>query len=427
MFFFLVAALLPTIAHATDILDMMPSGLACGANSTTNCDENPENGLFAGIACKVMKVFNSGVVPLYCNMIFSSYFQSALGAALTLYTVFVGFAYVTHMVPMKTSHAITKVIKAAAVYGILMNSDLFFSMVYSTIIETTDALVRAMVSAQSGGGAQSFFEYVDQAMYKVFDGVFYSEANNESGATTQQPDFRMFLLGMAMMHLTGDLFGGIFFAVTIGWILSYFSIMVRYLLAFMSMVFVIMLGPIFIPTILFEKTKYMFEEWIKMLVCFMVQVVLVVAYLLMVEGFFTDFYNQIKSVIENQNTKIEEVDNKRIVNFGDGVGVDRVVNDYGANMKSAEKYINDSGMSSDKIPEFVFNMMLMMVMVVLSMMFMKQVPSLAVLVTGQFRFIQFFQGSNFSGKNTELADLFGQKHKATKENPLDNFLSDMIR
>jgi hypothetical protein len=176
--------------------------------------------------------------------------------------------------------------------------------------------------------------------------------------------------------------------------LAYISIVVRYLLALVVLNFLLMLGPIFLPTILFERSKFLGDEWIKMLVSYMIQIVVVIGFVLMVEDTFEEFTDLIKTGI---NETILDEDYEY---FGKDIGNDvtAVEKKYGITVATAEKYVvNNPNMSEqfatkeDFIKWFLLQLIMMALVSFLTLVFMKDyVPLIATALGGNLKFVSIF-------------------------------------
>ncbi len=394
-------------------------GAGCTASAyDTPCSEDPQTGIFSSIACRVMKSFNEGVVPLYCNIVSNPDYLAAIDAAMMIYVILLGFTFLFGMTPMTTGNLIAKLLKAIIIYTVVINADLYYSLIYNTVLQTPQDVVKVMLNSSTGGeagqGSQNFFQYVDKAMSKVINEVFYQQADPGNDVTYSKSGLKIFVIGLALWQLGGDLVGGIFYTVTIGWVVAYFSIMIRYLLAMLSLMFLLMLGPIFIPTMLFDRLKYMGEEWMFMMINFILQIVLVVAFVLMVQGFFIQFYDMIKGGLEK--TTMTQGTKETLVTFNNNgsqadTGAHKVVERKTMTTKDAEQLFSQSfgGDYKQKLPEMVFKLLEMLVIVLCSMLFLNAVPSLAAMLTGRPNTIRIFAGQQFGSRDkTSQANLLGQ-------------------
>lgn len=421
LFLALVAVLLPGVADAnTGIGNLMQfpsscSGLGVG-QAQQNCPEFDSSGkIFTPIACKVMSTLNAAVFPLYCGIVNNPEFQGALSALFTMFMAFLAIAYITGIAPNTKGHVVGKMIRFSVVFAFVVNSDLFLNVIYGLIVTIPDEGVRVVLSA-SGSGASNFFEYVDEGMFNVIDFMTEGRTSEASGATKPSMGMSMMVVGLAIWKLVpgGDYIAGIFMGVLAGWLVAYLMVMVRYLLAMMVLVFLTILGPLLMPTLLFEKLKFVGEEWIKMISSFIIQMIIVVLFVVMVEGFFTDFVKMIEGgfkefVVEGG----VERNTATVVNPGDpDTGEGRVVETPARytplTTEEAENVIGQMGYT---VPEFFFKMLVMAVIVFLTFSFMQEVPAMAGFLAANPKFVKIMrlQGGNRGGIGDDKAPLFLQK------------------
>lgn len=392
----------------------------CGGSSSSSADSSADSssdsgsgiGIFQPIACKVIGTFNKTIVPIYCSIISNADYLMAVNAAMMLYMIFLGISFISGIKPIRMGEMMKAILKAVFVYTFAVNADVFFSIVYNMVLETPHAAVRiilqssANTTSSDGGTNGDFFQYVDQAMGKILSSITSPNTGDTTGASYKSTDLKIFMMGAAIWQLGGDMIGGLFFSVIAGWIFSYFSIMISYLHAMLAMMFTLMLGPFFIPTLLFEKTRYLFEEWIRMLVGYMFEIVLVVAFIIMVQSFFIDFYSQIKNAVESTASMsksakqyVEAYDrgaDGKDTNGGAYTVSTRMGNggtqllplakgrwgfkdEMGYTPEEADKYFTQAfgGSYKEKFPALAFNLLVTMAILLMSIRFMKLVPHIA--------------------------------------------------
>ncbi|PIR32840.1 MAG: hypothetical protein COV36_03420 [Alphaproteobacteria bacterium CG11_big_fil_rev_8_21_14_0_20_44_7] len=404
--FLLIIGFLPDAAYAA-ITDFTVNPGSCGNPEAFNieCSSSPDAGLFTSIACKVMKTFNAGIIPLYCNIVGNPIYQNMLNGFLTLYVLFWVFSYLFGLSQTNTGNAMIRLLKVMIIYAFVSDPELFFGLLYQTIMNVPQHMVEIILSDT---GSETFYEYVDKGMFEVFNNVLRPEVVDESGATKQSIDLRLFEFGIAVWKLLpgGSFVATMFISVVSGWLAAYLSIMIRYLLALMTIVFLLMLTPLFLPTLLFEKTAFVGEEWIRMLSSFMLQIVIVVAYVIMVEVFFVEFLDLIKFGFNE--IVIDRSYNEYIVPYGknaDGEFVSKIENAMGGvNLQGAEKYITDISYGGDPkefIPWFIFQMLVMLIIVFLTFSFMKRVPAFAGYLAGNPKFVRLMGGQGFAQRGSE--------------------------
>ena len=405
----------PTLAHADIFAQFSQNavggcGVAGGFNMQCSADFK-DGGLFSVISCKVLKVFNAGVVPLYCGIVQSPAYISALHAFMAIFVIVWGISFLIGTVPTTTGTAITNLLKMIFVYMFCVNTDIFFNFLYISVISAPSELIGIILQSS---GSNDFYSYVDKNFSKMFQEVFYPPL--QPGATEQKLDFRLFMLGIAVGKLVpgGGFITALFFMVISGWLMTYINVMVRYLIATLGIIFLLMLTPIFLPAKLFKALDFLFEEWVKMIISFILQIVVVVTFLVMVEPFFVDFMDLIKlgfnQIILENGTQQALVGQGQTVN---GSVVEAVYEKTGKTIATAEKYVTQldyKGNKDEFVPWFVFMLLTMSVVIYLTYEFMKEVPRFAGLIAGNPKTTALFQGAGSSDFGVS-GNAVGMKHE----------------
>lgn len=403
--FLLILLLVPAAAHA-DIFGQFsynPGG--CGANNgfDIECSKDYSKGLFSAISCKVLTAFSNGVIPMYCNIVTSPEYLSAIHATMTLFVIFWGISFVIGAVPTTTGTAFVNLIKMVFIYFFSTNVGVFFDFFYVTILSIPSEIV-GIVLRGAGNGEQDFFVYVDRFFFEIFNQVF--RPSLADGSTAQKVDIRLFALGIAVGKLVpgGGIITALFYSVISGWLMAYLNIMVRYLLAIMALIFLLMLTPIFLPAKLFKSLQYVTDEWQKMIVSFIIQIVVVVLFLIMIEPFFVDFLDLVK--LGFNEIVLEKGSDSSLVSQGRTIGgelVEAVYKSTGVTVASAKEYVtklNYTGDPKEFVPWFVWKLLTATVVIYLTYKFMKNVPRFATLIAGNPKFANLMQSVSDSDFGT---------------------------
>lgn len=435
MLLLLVLMAVPTLAHAAGtggIFDFIGSGsIGCtGASSGQSCSMD-EKKLFTSIACKVMKTVDTAIIPIFCNIINNPSYRMFLDGAMTLYVVIYGVNFVSGITPVKLGVIVIAIIKATLIYALMTNADFFFSFVYSTILQTPQELVKSLLSAH-GSGAQSIFEHVDEGMYKIFEEITQPQLDPEDRQTYMAKEMTIVAFAIGLKHLMpgGNSIYGLFMFVVMGWMMSYLSIIVRYLLSYMALVFLLMLSPIFIPSLLFKPTREaLFNEWAKMMFSFMIELVVVVAFILMIEKFYLEFYDMLKKSFGSGGggggsavgagggggggLQLTEGDTRYIRTYNAGIDEDYVKEETVRGLKDPVKDLNKAGYTGDATQisaQAMIDLVTMAVIVFLSSIFLRYIPQFAGMLAGQFNYNKMFGGVPFSqkGSSANRVNLYGQ-------------------
>ncbi len=413
--FFIALLFVPTLAHAEIFTQFSSNPGGCGTEGgfTLNCSVDYKAGLFTAISCKVLTVFNNGIVPLYCNIVTSAEYLSAIHAAMALFIIIWGITFIIGTVPTTTGAAMVNLLKMSFIYAFATNSDIFFNFFYVSILTIPAEIVGIIL--ESAKGETEFYVYVDQHFTKMFETMFMPELEN--GSSMKTVDVRLFVLGYAVGKLVpgGGFITGLFFTVIAGWLMTYVIIMVRYLLAIMGLIFLLMLTPIFLPAKLFKAMEFLTDEWQKMIISFILQIIVVVVYLIMIEPFFIDFMDLIK--LGFNELVLEKGYEEQLISQGqtvDGGAVDAIYKSHGVTVATAEKYVTKLGYDGKDpfVPWFMFKLLVATVVIYLSYQFMKEVPRFASLIAGNPKFANLMQSLTDSDFGTGSRS-HGMAHEKT--------------
>ena len=413
--------LVPTLAHADIFAQLSQNGAqGCGLSTgfAMQCSTDYKDGLFSAISCKVLTAFNKAVVPMYCHIVTSNEYIAAIHAAMALFVIIWGVTFIIGNVPTTSGSAMVNALKVGFIYFFCTNTDVFFNFLYPSVLAAPSQIVGIILSS-TGDGSKDFYGHVDAQFTEIFKNMFFPDL--QDGSSGKKLDIRLFVLGIAVGKLVpgGSFITLLFFSVISGWLMAYVNIMVRYLVAILGLVFLLMLTPIFLPAKLFKAMEFLTDEWIKMITSFILQIIVVVTFLVMVEPFFNDFMELIK--LGFNNIVLENGTVKEIVHQGStmsGAGVDAVYTKSGPTMATAEKYVTQldyKGNKDEFVPWFVYMLMQASVIIFLTYKFMQEVPVFATLIAGNPRFVRLFQ-TNYDSSFGTVQKPIGFAHEKQAEN-----------
>jgi type IV secretory pathway VirB6-like protein len=416
----LIILLTPSAAEAFFNLNLSGLG-ACGASGISSSCTGSQDKLFASIACKVMSMIDRAVIPLYCSIIYNPAYSNAVNAAMVLYVVIAGISYTFGLSRVSVGDLSVRLIKVSLVYALVSNASFFFSFIYTNVMQTPQQLVLAVLNA-TGSGSSNFFEHLDKSMYKIFTEVFGSNlpAKEQSNQMVSTMKIATFAIVLKEMVPGGNSLAAIFMFVVGMWLVSYLQIAIRYLFAYLGIVFLLMLAPIFIPCFLFKSLKYMWEEWIKMMLTWIIEIILVVAFLLLVENFYTDFYDLLKKAFNSSNITTEQTTYLKPYNDKSGKLV--VAEEmYQRQTKGLDQFVSSLGYGSntDAVAEIWVQIITMGLVVFLAVNFLGYITTLAQTLTGGYTYLKVMggdgQNTRNSGSRNELFST-GQRNNAENEN-----------
>jgi type IV secretory pathway VirB6-like protein len=279
---------------------------------------NPDNKpavehIFSSVICSYVTILNDVLGKVYCALQFS--LQDLVGIVITLYVVIFGAQILMGTTRLTSKEMLIRLGKLALVWTFISQSNYAIDLIFIFFIDAANTgLLWAMESLQdvasylnssnprfgdldlvlpvmpnTGGvsGTMPLYLYVDELIYKAVIGPF-TEARSE-----------LLTFFAVMAFVMPPLFG-----LAVYWMWATFSILVRTLIAFMmsisAVAFLVCLSPIFLSFMLFTVTYQFFDQWLKYLTSFTLQVVIVfacVALWIMAMTNFIGFFNQLSDVL----------------------------------------------------------------------------------------------------------------------------------
>lgn len=176
-------------------------------------------------------------------------------ALLVLYIIFFGFAFIMGFAAISQKDLIIRVVKIGVVLQLISPGswEFFNNTLFSFFINGTDELIRLATFVSCGGDTgmpcPPVFSFID----KMFDLLFLDKA------------IWMKVLAILFISPIGFVLGILLIIGMFYFLLGIISAITEYLMAIIAVAALVLLGPIFIPFILFSQTRGMFDTWLKMM------------------------------------------------------------------------------------------------------------------------------------------------------------------
>ena len=272
-------------AKAADEKSESSDGSSSGTGSATELDEYL---LEANIISRVVDKVKSKVIgtegdwgavqSMFDGMVKDDAYTAAIGAMFTLALTFYGIGVSTGIIQVTLGDAVIRVIKIAVIAFIASNWDLFYQYIASFFINGTDELIKYFLESfrtinelqggqTSPGDDDLLFGDLDKFTSTIFSihmsaivGGLFSVFGVK---TSPYALVYALVLIMSLMYL----FNSIMKVVTI------------YCLSIFAKALLFALAPIFLSFMLFNQTKQLFDAWVKQLVNYSLQPVIVTAFL----------------------------------------------------------------------------------------------------------------------------------------------------
>ena len=263
-----------------DIQSLLSGASGSGAATGGQCDQ------YHGLTNKVvlcMRYTIDQAALVFFNEVFPI-FANGVTAVLTIAVVVFGVMITAGMLERPSRDGMVFLVKIAAAGFTVTQIPYLYSMVMSVM----DGLVAAVTQFAASGFPAQHCEYLAttwdrvDCMLDVLIGFEYID-NGTALSGTPLPSLSKGILGFLFMSLGASVVGAVIALVGLYVVLSLVFGIVRaiflYITAVIGMVFIAIIGPMFIPLILFTGTRQYFDAYIKIIISFLLQVTIVFAYL----------------------------------------------------------------------------------------------------------------------------------------------------
>lgn len=218
-------------------------------------------------------------VQIFNNIIRSgSPYSRAVTIVLVLYMAIYGIMFMSNMVEINATDIVSRLFKVGVVLVMMTENayDFFNKYLFELFTDGAENLLKVVTDPYCGtssSGQINFFAFIDNVISDFIDGKSYLAIRILSLLFT-------FPIGWICFYILLICMIRYFFAII--------KAMLAYMFAFTAIGFLISMGPIFIVLILFEQTRDFFNNWLKMLMMFALQPVVMFASIFIVSIFIAD-------------------------------------------------------------------------------------------------------------------------------------------
>jgi TrbL/VirB6 plasmid conjugal transfer protein len=225
------------------------------------------------------------------------YFDKMYSYFLTALNLFLTFGIIIYGVMLTTGSLVDDVKRDSMVVLLKVGFVVFFAgnleMIYFWVINMMDGLIDLYFQFSSSmdegkcsdaGEGYGPFKRLDC----LLDLVVGLKSSSYQGSTSGKISgdgvgrgFINFFFKAGISSGIGMMIAGVGFFIVYTLVFTVIKITFMYLMAIISISFLVMLGPIFIPLVMFNRTKEYFDPWVKLIVSFALQPVIMFAYVAM--------------------------------------------------------------------------------------------------------------------------------------------------
>jgi type IV secretion system protein VirB6 len=209
-------------------------------------------------------------------------FFTYIKAMLILYIILYGMMFLMGMVKITQTDLVIRVIKIGIVAG-LMNDrtfEFFNTYVFDFVTGFSDEIVANMSGYSMFSGNTEIsnpFVFLREVMTKIF----------------LSSTFAAQIMALLSMGFNGIFYFIIVFLCLCIVVVVTFKAIAVYMMAFMAITVLIGIAPLFLTFILFERTWYLFDNWVKFTIRYMLEPVIVLAGIIILTQLFTIYLDYV--------------------------------------------------------------------------------------------------------------------------------------
>jgi len=253
--------------------------------------------IFSQVVCDFVTIINNVLGQVYCGIQYS--LTPILAILLTLYIAIFGVQILMGTAQLTAKEMVIRLLKIAGVWVFATQSTWGLSIMFQFLLAAAGqasmwvinyihpSIDCANADAINGANIMTLYQYLDCLVYAAIAGPFTTANDKVIG---------FFIILMFF-------FPSIFTLIVI-WTLNTLMMLARtivyFLLCLSAIAFLIALSPIFLSFMLFQSTAYFFEDWLKHLISYTLQIVIVFAIIslwIATMSYFGGFFDELSNLI----------------------------------------------------------------------------------------------------------------------------------
>ncbi|MCC7259437.1 MAG: type IV secretion system protein, partial [Alphaproteobacteria bacterium] len=220
--------------------------------------------IFSYTVCNVEQILGEVFGEMWCAV--SEAAMGPVAAVLVLYVAITGLMLTLGMIELTGAEIAKHVVKIGLVWVFVTNPDYALGIVYRFYMFVLKDGIDIVFTGTNPAGVNSttdVMHHLDIAAEKIFGGP------EDEGIT--------FMAAVSALLFTpgGNITGPMLAAEALFSFFVFARTVMAYLISIAGMVFLLTLGPIFIPMALFSKTSDIFERWVKHITSFALQPIII--------------------------------------------------------------------------------------------------------------------------------------------------------
>jgi hypothetical protein len=264
------------------------------------CPPPALNRIFSGFLCEYEQMLDRIMNVVYTGML--QLMNAPFFAMLTLFVTCTGILFMSGIVPFSIRDFMLIMFKVMLVMVFATNPAYMIDYLYVGVVTfaqgTTDAILGVVAPAQ--GNIQGIFAWIDSVFFEFLRGQGENATSAPGSNGICENNLLALLFGLA---ITMPPLFGIAVYVLLQMAFSFFKTIMSYVIAMTGIMFLSAMSPLFFTFALFKFTSGYFENWLKYLITFAVQIFVIFAFVgvvisLLSSPNFVDRKNNVLAMIQ---------------------------------------------------------------------------------------------------------------------------------
>jgi hypothetical protein len=235
--------------------------------------------VFTFLTCNMQAIASNLLGHMYCGLIYE--LEPAIYAAATLAVLFFGISFTIGMTAATGREAIVFLLKIAFVTGFALNADLLIGVAYQLLMSAMSdgiAIVLSGMKVTDASTGNEAFMLLDKFLAQIFN---YAIGGAGSVMGEEKCKGAVFAV-LATMAVAFPIIAWLALALIGRFLLAFARAVFGYIYAMFAITFLMVMAPFFITFYLFKPTQTYFDKWLGTLASFVIQAVLLFAFLVFI-------------------------------------------------------------------------------------------------------------------------------------------------
>jgi len=296
----LLLTLMPVAAYAqTASLTCNNGGVGSGelydSGGGGACQYTGASHIVGQVVCSYIQIMDDILGKVYCSMQYA--LKNILQVVLTLYIAIFGVQILLGMTQLNAREIFTRMLKVACVWIFVSNATWGIGLAFNFFVSVASDTVAWVLNPISNASNVSIQETATNSLpiYAYLDNFVATAIFGP----LLQANYKVVGFFVIMAHIYPTISG-----IAIMWfvetLLTVGRILVAFLVSITALAFLIVLSPIFLSFMLFQVTFSFFDNWLRYMICYSLQITVVFAIAVMwivVTSMFIGFFSDLADLV----------------------------------------------------------------------------------------------------------------------------------